>query len=158
MRGSAGRLMKKRFFSYYREVLKRFVVMLAVVIIIAGSISVTSEIGRNCFLGSNGANFVEKLVKTSKSKLTLAEFYIPALFNGKNVGVESLYCGGKIDFVYGYVDPNSNYCKAQRLCVIQNLASNRVRNDDWRINKFYNYDLPPAWNISIPIAYRRLVI
>ena len=163
MRGSRqsriGRFMKKRFFGYHKEVLRKFVVLLGVATIIASSISVSSEIGRNCFLGSIRANFAENSVKTEKSKLTLAEFYIPAFCYGKNVDVESLYCGREIDFVYGYVDPNSNYCKAQRVCVIRDLTNkNLVKNDYWRINKFYNYSLPPAWNPSIPIAYRRLVI
>ncbi|CAN5395140.1 hypothetical protein BH09BAC3_BH09BAC3_27480 [soil metagenome] len=154
-----GAYMKKGFFGYHKGVLRRLVVLVGVVTIIASSISISSGIGRNCFLGAISPNFRAELVKTSKSKLTLAEFYISAYCYGKDVDIESLYCAGEIDFLYGYVDPNSNYCKAQRLCVIQNLVNkNLVKNDDWRINKFYNYNLPPAWNPSIPIAYRRLII
>ncbi len=144
---------------YHKVVLKRFAGLFGAGIIIVSSISMASEIGKNCFLGSIKPNLAGNLVKSSKGKLSFAEFYIPAYCYRKNVESESLYCSLEFDCVYGYVDPDPHNFKTQRLGVIQNLShKNLTKNDDWRIDKFYNYNLPPAWNPSIPIAYRRLVI
>jgi len=144
---------------YHKEVWKQFAGLVGAAIITMSSISLASEIGKNCFLGLIKPNLAENLANGANGKLYLAEIYNPAYCYGKNVEFESLYCSLEFDCVYGYVDPNSHYYKTQRLGVIQSKNhKNLSKNDDWRIDKFYTYNLPSARNPSISIAYRRLII
>ncbi|MEJ0056698.1 MAG: hypothetical protein WDN75_14195 [Bacteroidota bacterium] len=128
------------------------------IFIILGAISIASGVARSYFLEWLQPRQEEALLFSSAPFLTYETSadlqFLPGENNGSQPALHS-----ETGYNCSITDPDSQYNKNQRISYHHLLSAKTVAvNDDVCLHNTDQCHLPPTWFLSIPIAYRRLII